>query len=615
VQDLKANCRIYKKIRLYSSHRKRGVQVAREATRLPVIVQSDRSVLLEVDNPHFEEARDFLLSFAELEKSPEHMHTYRITPLSLWNAAASGHTAPDVLTNLARLSRYPVPDTVRREIQEYMARYGRLKLLPATAGLVLHSSDATLITQLWRTEAVREHLAAQLDDHNLAVAEGHRGQVKQAIIRVGYPVEDLAGYVEGAHLPINLRTRTAQGRPFTVRDYQRDAVSAFHAGGGPRGGSGVLVLPCGAGKTIIGLAAMAALQTQTLILGTNIVALRQWRDEILDKTDLTPEQIGEYSGESKEIRPVTLATYQILCYRSARSDDYPHFGVFGARDWGLIIYDEVHMLPAPVFRITAEIQARRRLGLTATLVREDGLESDVFTLIGPKKFDVPWKVLERHGWIAEAECFEVRLDLPPDARLDYAVAGEREKFRVASENPSKLELLAKLVAAHHDDRVLVMGQYLDQLHAAADALGAPLITGRTPTAERQRLYDAFRDGEISVLVVSKVANFAIDLPEANVAIQISGTFGSRQEEAQRLGRVLRPKADGRPARFYSLVTRESKDQWFATKRQLFLTEQGYAYQILDAPELLELLAANGTAGATRSQTNKASLEPGDRVCR
>jgi len=589
--------------------------VAREATRLPVIVQSDRSVLLEVDNPHFEEARDFLLSFAELEKSPEHMHTYRITPLSLWNAAASGHTAPDVLTNLARLSRYPVPDTVRREIQEYMARYGRLKLLPATAGLVLHSSDATLITQLWRTEAVREHLAAQLDDHNLAVAEGHRGQVKQAIIRVGYPVEDLAGYVEGAHLPVNLRTRTAQGRPFTVRDYQRDAVSAFHAGGGPRGGSGVLVLPCGAGKTIIGLAAMAALQTQTLILGTNIVALRQWRDEILDKTDLTPEQIGEYSGESKEIRPVTLATYQILCYRSARSDDYPHFGVFGARDWGLIIYDEVHMLPAPVFRITAEIQARRRLGLTATLVREDGLESDVFTLIGPKKFDVPWKVLERHGWIAEAECFEVRLDLPPDARLDYAVAGEREKFRVASENPSKLELLAKLVAAHHDDRVLVMGQYLDQLHAAADALGAPLITGRTPTAERQRLYDAFRDGEISVLVVSKVANFAIDLPEANVAIQISGTFGSRQEEAQRLGRVLRPKADGRPARFYSLVTRESKDQWFATKRQLFLTEQGYAYQILDAPELLELLAANGTAGATRSQTNKASLEPGDRVCR
>lgn len=589
--------------------------MAREATRLPVIVQSDRSVLLEVDNPHFEEARDFLLSFAELEKSPEHMHTYRITPLSLWNAAASGHSAADVLANLARLSRYPVPDTVRREIQEYMARYGRLKLLPATTGLVLHSSDATLITQLWRTEAVREHLAAQLDDHNLAVAEGHRGQVKQAIIRVGYPVEDLAGYVEGAHLPINLRTRTAQGRPFTVRDYQRDAVSAFHAGGGPRGGSGVLVLPCGAGKTIIGLAAMAALQTQTLILGTNIVALRQWRDEILDKTDLTPEQIGEYSGESKEIRPVTLATYQILCYRSARSDDYPHFGVFGARDWGLIIYDEVHMLPAPVFRITAEIQARRRLGLTATLVREDGLESDVFTLIGPKKFDVPWKVLERHGWIAEAECFEVRLDLPPDARLDYAVAGEREKFRVASENPSKLELLSKLVAAHRDDRVLVMGQYLDQLHAAADALGAPLITGRTPTAERQKLYDAFRDGEISVLVVSKVANFAIDLPEANVAIQISGTFGSRQEEAQRLGRVLRPKADGRPARFYSLVTRESKDQWFATKRQLFLTEQGYAYQILDAPELLELLAANGTAGTARTLTNKDSLEPGDRVCR
>jgi DNA excision repair protein ERCC-3 len=582
--------------------------VANQPARAPVIVQSDRSILLEVDNPRFDEARDLLLRFAELEKSPEHVHTYRITPLSLWNAAATGCTPGSIVEQLARLSRYPLPDSVVRDIGEYMSRYGRLKLLRTDDGLALRSADAALVSELWRQRDVREHLSAHIDPHTLLVAAGHRGHVKQAVIRVGYPVEDLAGYVQGSPLSVALRRSAASGRPFGLRQYQRLAVDAFHAGGGVAGGSGVIVLPCGAGKTVIGLAAMAELQTQTLILGTNIVALRQWRDEILDKTDLDPSLVGEYSGEHKDIRPVTLATYQILCYRQAKDGEFPHFAVFGARDWGLIIYDEVHLLPAPVFRITAEIQARRRLGLTATLVREDGLESDVFTLIGPKKFDVPWKVLERQGWIAEAECFEVRLDLPPEVRLDYAVAGERDKFRVASENPAKLDLLLRLAAKHEHDRVLVMGQYLDQLRLAAAALAAPLITGRTTNAERERLYEAFRSGEIGKLVVSKVANFAIDLPEANVAVQISGTFGSRQEEAQRLGRVLRPKADGRPARFYSLVTRESKDQWFAAKRQLFLTEQGYDYRILDAGEVESWWQGEVSNG--RNQAGRAGAPSG-----
>ena len=570
--------------------------MASQASRAPVIVQSDRSILLEVDNPNFEAARDFLLRFAELEKSPEHVHTYRITPLSLWHAAAMGCAAADIFAGLAGYSRYPIPDSVRRDIVEYISRYGRLRLVQKGEDLLLKSDDANLIAELWGHSNIRQHLAAKIDGNTLGVRAGHRGHVKQAAIRVGYPVEDLAGYVQGAPLEVGLRSTTRGGRPFRLREYQIQAVVSFHAGGGPGGGSGVVVLPCGAGKTIIGIAALAEIKAQTLILGTNIVALRQWRDEILDKTDVDPDLVGEYSGEVKEIRPITLVTYQILCHRSSRDEGFPHFAVFEARDWGLIIYDEVHLLPAPVFRITAEIQARRRLGLTATLVREDGQESDVFTLVGPKKFDVPWKVLERQGWIAEAECFEVRLDLPPQKRLEYADASERDKFRIASENPAKLDVLLKLSEDHRDDRMLVMGQYLDQLHKAAAALDAPLITGRTPNQERRQLYGAFRDGEIGTLVVSKVANFAVDLPEANVAVQISGTFGSRQEEAQRLGRVLRPKADGRPARFYSLVTRETKDQKFATKRQLFLTEQGYDYRIVDGSQLRPPARREGDQG-------------------
>jgi DNA excision repair protein ERCC-3 len=405
-------------------------------------------------------------------------------------------------------------------------------------------------------------------------------------LQVGYPAEDLAGYVAGAPLAIHLLPRTrGEDLPFVLRRYQEDAAAVFHAGGSERGGSGVIVLPCGAGKTVVGLAAMAELQCNTLILTPSIVAARQWLHEILDKTDVPSEMLGEYTGERKDIRPITATTYQVLSYRKRRSDEFPHFAVFDERDWGLIIYDEVHLLPAPVFRVTAEIQARRRLGLTATLVREDGREGDVFSLIGPKKYDVPWRELERQGWIATALCHEVRIQMPDELRMDYALAEEREKYRIAAENSRKMAVLDRLVDMHRGEQVLIIGQYLDQLERIATRFDAPLITGKTVTREREKLYDAFRHGEVTLLVVSKVANFSIDLPDANVALQVSGTFGSRQEEAQRLGRILRPKASGRLAHFYTLVTRDTRDQEFAANRQMFLTEQGYGYEILYEDEV------------------------------
>lgn len=552
----------------------------------PLIVQSDKTVLLEVMNPLFEEARDVLAQFAELVKSPEHIHTYQITPLSLWNAAASGLTAAAIIGELDRLSKFPLPENLKQDIADYAARYGRVQLVKDEQGaLLLRSHDAMLLTEIWHNKHVRPFLLEQRTD-GLTVDPERRGHVKQAMIKIGYPVEDLAGYANGDSLSIALRAVTAAGRPFELRSYQEQAVSAFHKGGSVFGGSGVIVLPCGAGKTIVGMGAMATVQQQTLILTTNVTAVRQWIDELADKTTLSRDQIGEYTGEVKEIRPVTVTTYQMLTYRESAEEGtpFPHFRIFNARRWGLIVYDEVHMLPAPVFRVTSEIQAMRRLGLTATLVREDGAEEDVFSLIGPKRFDVPWKVLERQGFIAEATCCEIRVPLHQDLRLAYATAEERSKFRIASENPVKHELVHRLVQQHKDDLVLVIGQYIDQLKALSKELGAPLITGQTPNKEREELYARFKKGEIKVLVVSKVANFAIDLPDATVAIQVSGTFGSRQEEAQRLGRILRPKADGAGAFFYSLVTRETKEQDFAAKRQLFLTEQGYRYEIMHAEE-------------------------------
>ena len=548
----------------------------------PLIVQGDKTVLLEVDNPHYAEARDALAPFAELEKSPEHIHTYRLSPLSLWNAAAAGMTAEAMVSALTRFSKFPLPPTLAVDLKELVGRYGRVSLTRVDGALRLVTQDKALIEELARQKGVRDYLGERIDDTSIAIDDKHRGILKVALIAVGYPAEDLAGYTEGADLSLELRTTARTGLPFKVRDYQRMAVDAFHAGGDVRGGSGVVVLPCGAGKTIVGITAMAALKKSTLILTTSTTAVEQWRREILDKTDLAETEVATYTGDTKEIAPVTVATYQIVTFRPKKDGDFPHFKLFNERDWGLIVYDEVHLLPAPVFRVTAEIQARRRLGLTATLVREDGREEDVFSLIGPKKFDVPWRVLEQRGFIAEAICHEVRLAMPDDGRMEYATAEWRDKFRLASENPVKDDLVAHLLDKHAgpDDRVIIIGQYLKQLRRIAGRFGVPLITGQTSNPEREDLYGKFRRGEIRRLVLSKVGNFAIDLPDANVMVQVSGTFGSRQEEAQRLGRILRPKG-GEPAHFYTLVSRDTREMDFAHHRQLFLTEQGYNYEIMD----------------------------------
>jgi DNA excision repair protein ERCC-3 len=564
----------------------------------PLIVQGDRTVLLEVDNPLHAEARDAIAPFAELEKSPEHIHTYRLTALSLWNAAAAGISAEAMIEALTAYSKFDIPPNLPTDLRELVSRYGRVSLHRVEGGLRLVSDDVALLEELARQKGVRDYLGERIDARSVAIPDAFRGVLKQALIGVGYPAEDLAGYTEGASLALHLRGVTRAGLPFHVRDYQRMAVDAFHAGGDVRGGSGVIVLPCGAGKTIVGLAALATLKRSTLILTTSTTAVEQWRREILDKTDIAEDLVATYTGDVKEIAPITIATYQIVTYRPKKDGDFPHFALFNQLDWGLIIYDEVHLLPAPVFRITSEIQARRRLGLTATLVREDGREEDVFSLIGPKKFDVPWRVLETEGWIAEAQCHEVRLGLPADARMEYAVAEWRDKFRLASENPVKDDLVALLLDRHDGagDRVLIIGQYLKQLRKIAGRFGLPLITGQTTNPEREDLYDRFRRGEIRRLVLSKVGNFAIDLPDANVMIQVSGTFGSRQEEAQRLGRILRPKPGEAPATFYTLVTRDTREMDFAHHRQLFLTEQGYSYEILDESDLFVRAGTDGAAG-------------------
>jgi DNA excision repair protein ERCC-3 len=550
----------------------------------PLIVQSDKSVLLEVDNPKYEEARDSLARFAELVKSPEYVHTYRVTPLSLWNSAAMGMTAREVIDALEKYAKYPIPDNIKREIIEYMSRYGQITLYMEGPDLILECAEEDLAEEIGAQTKLEQYLEERIDERSFLVVGGQRGFLKHALLELGHPVEDLAGYVEGDSLALKMRDVTLEGKSWGLRRYQRDAVDTFYAGGGVKGGSGVVVLPCGAGKTMVGMGAIEKLQTSTLILCPNVIAVRQWIQELLDKTDLKPEDIGEYTGDLKEVRPITVATYQILTWRKSREDSFEHFGIFEARNWGLIIYDEVHLLPAPVFRATATIQATRRLGLTATLVREDGREEDVFSLIGPKRYDMPWKLLEDQGWIATAVCYEIRLQLPDPMRRKYALAEDRKKYRIAAENPEKNKLIKTLVAYHEDDNVLIIGMYLNQLKIIAEEIEAPLITGKTPNSERQRLYEAFRVGEQKILVVSKVANFALDLPDANVAIQVSGTFGSRQEEAQRLGRILRPKTDGSFARFYSLITKDTRDMDFAAKRQLFLTEQGYQYVIASVDE-------------------------------
>lgn len=547
----------------------------------PVIVQSDNTILLEVDHPDFESARDAIAPFAELEKSPEHIHTYRITPLSLWNAAAAGMNYDSIIRSLKEYSRYEIPEIVLTTIKDQMNRYGLLKLVKKDNQIILTSEDSILLNEIMHHKKVEPYIEERIDKNNIRTKNNFRGHMKQALIKIGFPVEDLAGYEEGDPCEINLRETTVSGQPFDIRDYQQSALNAFYRGGGPEGGSGIVVLPCGAGKTIVAIATMALLKTKTLILVTNTVALRQWKEELLDKTDVTPDMIGEFSGDKKEINPITIATYNILTYRKEKKGDFHHFEVFNSNNWGLILYDEVHLLPAPVFRMTSEIQSKRRMGLTATLIREDGMETDVFSLIGPKKFDLPWKMLEKMNWIASAMCTEIRIDLPDSLRRKYSVAKDRDKFRIASENPEKYDIINKIIEKHKDANILVIGQYISQLKTFAEDHNYNLITGSTPVVERERLYRAFRTGEIRILVVSKVANFSIDLPDANVAIQISGTFGSRQEEAQRLGRILRPKKEDNVAHFYTIITSNSVEEKFAHNRQLFLTEQGYNYTILN----------------------------------
>jgi DNA excision repair protein ERCC-3 len=538
-------------------------------------------VLLEVAHPAAEDARHDLAVFAELERAPEHIHTYRITRLGLWNARAAGHTAEDMLATLERYSRFDIPQSVSVDIAETVGRYGRLVIeRDADGTLILRSTDTAVLSEIVRAKRIAPLLflpddqrgrGPQIDSY--IIQPWARGQVKQELVKLGWPAEDLAGYTPGTPHPIALVEEN-----WALRGYQNQAISNFFDGG-----SGVVVLPCGAGKTLVGAGAMATAKTNTLVLVTNTVSARQWRSELLKRTTLTEDEIGEYSGQAKEVRPVTIATYQILTAK--RKGEYAHLALLDAMDWGLVIYDEVHLLPAPVFKLTAELQARRRLGLTATLVREDGREGDVFSLIGPKRFDAPWKEIEAQGFISPASCFEVRIDLPQQERLEYAAAADDERYRLAATAPAKLSVVRRLVAKHAGERILVIGQYLDQIDELADALDAPKLTGATPIDERERLYQAFREGSITVLVVSKVANFSVDLPEATVAIQVSGSFGSRQEEAQRLGRLLRPKESGLPANFYTLVARDTVDQDFAQNRQRFLAEQGYSYTILDAEGL------------------------------
>jgi DNA excision repair protein ERCC-3 len=545
-----------------------------------LIVQGDSSVLLDVHAPRAAEARAALAPFAELVKSPEHVHTYRLTPLSIWNACASGLAAGQMVDALREHARYPVPANVEQEIPELAARYGRVVITRDGDWLRCACSDEATAERLSRDREAGRYLTDRIDRADFRVDPGQRGVLKQALTAAGFPAEDLAGYVAGDPFPIALR----EGPGFVVRDYQRQAAEAFYLAGSERGGSGVVVLPCGAGKTIVGLAAMELVGQTALVLTTSLTAVKQWRRELLDKTALQPDDIAEYTGERKNIGPVTLTTYQILTWRADREGEFPHLDLFRARSWGLIVYDEVHLLPAPVFRATADLQARRRLGLTATLVREDGREGDVFALIGPKRFDVPWKDLERQAWIAAATCVEERVPMSAERRMEYALADRRSQFRIAAENPAKEARLRALLAGYPEGRILIMGEYLAQVEAIARKIGAPLITGKTPQPERESIYGSFRRNELHCLVLSKVGNFAIDLPDADVLIQVSGAFGSRQEEAQRLGRILRPKADGRAAHFFTLVSRDTREEEFAHHRKLFLTEQGYSYRVVVAGE-------------------------------
>lgn len=584
----------------------------------PLIVQSDKTLLLDVHAPLAEECRNDLIPFAELEKSPEHLHTYRLTPLSLWNASSAGFGPEDAVAVLEKYARYDVPQSVVMWIKEIASRFGKIRLIPGPINLVpvkenseelIEEKYLYLVAQtlpiykelgslrdvkkiIWTcnyVEPVNPNNTEDCTKNKIELSEDEkrfcfclrltdRGTIKQLLLSAGWPVKDEVILTDGEPLDVSLRETTLSGKSLEIREYQKKSAAALIGDKGPGTGFGTIVLPCGAGKTVVGMTIMDLLKTSTLIITTNISAVHQWIGELLDKTNLTADQIAEYSGESKEIKQVTVATYQVLTWRPTKEGPYPHFSIFHQRPWGLIIYDEVHMLPAPVFRVVAELQAVRRVGLTATLVREDGCEGYVFSLVGPKRYDVPWKELERDNWIASAECIEVRIDLPAFKEIEYAVASVREKHKLASQNEDKNEIVKDIVELYPQDKILVIGQYLEQLDKIAKLLNCPIITGKTPNSERDKIYEDFKKGVIRVLVVSKVANFAIDLPDASLAIQVSGTFGSRQEEAQRLGRILRPKE--RKARFFTLITRNTVEEEFGSNRQKFLAEQGYEYKII-----------------------------------
>lgn len=580
-------------------------------SKKPLIVQNDFTILLEARHPEFDTVRAGLARFADLMKTPEHIHTYRMTALSLWNAAAAGMRTEEVTDFLENNAKFGIPLGVKQDIKRFIERYGRIRMESLGEDLLLISDDIEAIKEMVSFKSLRSYGLCQVNATTLRFSSSFRGALKQELLKLGYPVEDLAGYTRGEQLPIRLRRESKEGKAFQLRDYQASAVDSFYREGSLQGGSGVLVLPCGAGKTVIGIAAMGKLNCATLILTTNSTSVRQWKREILEKTDVTEDMVGEYTGTKKDVRPITIATYQILTYRKSKDDLFVHMDLFNKRDWGLIVYDEVHLLPAPVFRVTADIQATRRLGLTATLVREDGREEDVFSLVGPKRYEMPWKDLENKGWIASVTCTEVRIPLPAAEQEMYRSAEARQQMRIASENPDKLKIVQELLAKHAGEQTIIIGQYLDQLKAVAKAIAAPLITGEMPHEQREELYGLFRRGELRTIVVSKVANFAVDLPDASIAIQISGSFGSRQEEAQRLGRILRPKAEVNEASFYSIVSSNTKEQEFALNRQLFLVEQGYRYIIDDREEAAASVPPFSLEAEQANRVNRVSsfMEP------
>ncbi len=545
----------------------------------PLIVQSDYSILIEVDNSLYEEARNDIVTFAELVKSPEHIHTYKITPLSIWNACATGHSGEKIISALTHYAKYDIPEHIIVGVGDFASRYGRLTIIRDESYLVLKSNDHYLAEEIYQNKDVRKYIEKRCSETEFHVNPLNRGLLKQALIKAGFPAEDLAGYVEGESLSLSLLNKTRSGEVFTLRPYQHEASDIYYANGHTHGGSGVIVMPCGSGKTIIGMSCIAQIQSSTLILTTSVTSIRQWIDELLDKTTIMNDQVGEYSSKEKNVRPITVTTYQILTYRKRSDSEFEHLALFDQRNWGLIIYDEVHTLPAPVFQMTASLQARRRLGLTATLVREDGREDDVFALIGPKKVDIPWKVMEKQGWIAKACCYEYRIHLPELLRMPYALESKRQQFRIASENHAKIDVVMDLLSQYRHEKILIIGMYIDQLKEIARHIDVPLLTGSTPQKKRDLNFNAFKSGKISTLIVSKIANFAVDLPDAAVAIQVSGTYGSRQEEAQRLGRILRPKKGENQAHFYTIISRDTVEQDFALNRQMFLCEQGYEYHI------------------------------------